>query len=1472
MMLKLRFLSLLLFSATLGLAQGIKKFTPDRQAFLSELAEVLKETNFEEKTEMEGELNQFATVWNSGGISDEEAEQVYKISNHLLRKRMNSFIGWRDFLGSISHLETNEEEKYLLLWLEDLEELSKSRPARYSEDYLHTSFLTFTESTLFNDGRSRWMVLNGDYKFEFDGEPVFTYEMADVWGYFKDDSTLIEGTSLQFYPRQYRLVGKGGITYFTRAGLSADSAYVELSQYEIDVRKADFEADSAKLVTKMFFTEPTLGYYQEKLTSRSGRDASFPRFFSYRKDIEVPNLLPGANYVGGFSMIGSKFYGSGSENKKAELSFAYEGKEVVLARADRFLLRPDKLESNEVQLTMKLKEDSIFHPKVTMRYLAELQQLNIFREKEGVGQTPFSDSYHEMDMFIERISWKLGDPQMYIGNLNMGAENPVIFESKQYYRGSRFSALSGLDNQNPLYRLKQMVDVYGKREFTSAEVGQALRMTEQNAHIFMMQMSVMGFVEYNVDRREAIIGDKVFAYINNHEKKRDYDVIRFVSNLSQGSNARLSLLNYDLEIDGVNSIALSDSQKVGLFPTNGQIIIHEDLNFDFDGRITAGRFTYWGETFKFNYDQFRINMNEIDSMRFKVLSFDQNALGQRHLVSVKTVLQGLTGELLIDDPNNKSGKDVYSEYPIFKSAKDSYVYYDKKNIFNGVYDRTEFYVQLEPFTIDSLDNTTTEGLVFDGTFTSAGIFPDMDQTLKVQRDYSLGFTTETPPAGLAAYGGKGTYTSTISLSNEGLRGNGRIDYLNSYATSEEFFFFPDSTNGQTTAYEITAQATGTEYPHVLADQVALHWEPKNDVLYTTSAESGPFQMYDDIGMLGTGTLAHGPSALRGKGLMQFLNAETRSKDYLFKNRKFSSGALAFQVRANEEAEWGFAMENARGEVDFNREKGDFTLNDPAGFFSFPDNMYICYMDHAKWNIPEKSVSVDKTGAQASSLMVSVHPQQDSLRFQAGRTKFFLENSLLESFEVPNIEVADASIFPDTGYVAIERKADMRTLNNAAITANRETQHHSFYGGVIDIESRRYYEGSADYEYLDQDGTPWPIHFENVHVDDSIMTTVGKAQVKQEDDFYMSPYFAFYGRVALKADRKALDFKGFTHILADCPSVSTDWFAFNSIVDPDNIVIDLPEVDPDDKTKTLANGIYLSADTIGGYAAFLSTEVRPVDKQMFFANGKLYFDEDEASYVITTEERLYDPSAAGNYLAFNTVSCTMKGEGNMSLGDGRSQLSLNSWGTIDYNLNNDNMVLDLVLGIDFPFNKSLSEALAASLNKKTALEGADMGRPAFKAALTAELDDKDRKKFMDDISNYGAPQKLPAELENTILLTDVKIKWTPTAVSFLSEGKIGVGAFGENIVNKKMEGYLEIQRRRRGDEIYLYLDAGNTYHYVEYKRNQLSIFSSEDEVMTPLKELDIKDRRSEAKGLPVFTYLIGTKGKMNRFLNRFEKFE
>lgn len=1467
---KLYFIIFLLAGGLLS-AQSLRKFSREKSAYLQDLRKYLEDNNDGvEKDTLALVVANFDSIFFSFNEAEEKA--LYEVSDNFIRKRVNDLADWRHFLETLSYFKEELEAGQLATFLEDFKSISL-KPARNSRQYLATMHNVFYRNVLFDDGRLRWELWGEKPVYSFKEEPIFTFDVSDLIGYYKSDSTLIEATAGIFKPRKYLFEGQGGIAYFTRAGLSEDSAYVEIDQFNFDVTKPDLQIDSVTLYTNFYLNEPTAGSFHERLTSQSNSsNATFPRFRSYRNDIFIPYILPKAQFTGGFSIIGNRFYGGNNDSSKATISFNYKDTLLLKARSNRFWLRQDKVYSENVEAVIYLKQDSIYHPKLTFRYLPKIDQVSLLRKDEGMGSAIFSDTYHNIDLVFDQINWKVDQPQMIISSNNFGSISPVVVESKNYYREKRFQDLGGMSNRHPLYELQRLSQrMGGRREFSDEDIAYHLKMDKSDAHRFLMRFAILGFIDYNVDTRQAYFKDKIFEYILNARDLRDYDVIQFVSRLEGQANAKLSLEDYAMEIRGIKSIALSDSQRVGLFPYGQKILLKKGLNFDFDGQITAGRFNFWGKNFKFDYDGFRIAMTNVDSMRFKVMSFEPNSLGQKYLVDVKTVLQDLTGDLQIDKPNNKSGRNSYSEYPIFTSGKDSYIYYDKPSIFGGVYNREEFYVRLDPFEIDSLDNISTTGLAFSGTFTSAGIFPEFDEKIKVQPDYSLGFERETPPEGYPAYGGKGNYTASLSLSNEGLRGNGRIDYLNSYALSEEFFFFPDSTDGQTTAYEIDEiKGKAGSNPHVIVDAVQLHWEPKNDVLYTTTLER-PFDMYDALGMRTTGTLAHSPNGLKGKGLAEFLDAETRAKDYTFESRRLLSPNTEFRVRANPSADWGFGVKNATAEVDFDEEKGRFSLNDEGAYFELTANKYIAFMDFALWEIPQKAIDLSRKKGLQQSEMISVHPKQDSLRFLASHSKFYLENTLLEAFEVPEILVADAYIYPDTGYVAIDSNAAMRTLNNASISASITNMFHSFYGGVIDIAGANYFKGTADYEYLDQDGTPWPIKFQDIHVDTG--TTVGSARISKDEAFYMSPYFAYYGNVKFKADRRDLLFRGYTHIDADCESISTNWFQFESLIDPKNILIELPEVESDDKTKLLANGIYLASDTISGFAAFLSQEVRPTDKQMFFANGVLYYDEDITSYVITERAKVEDPSLPINILRFNNLECTMEGEGEMSLGDGKSQLEVNSYGIIYYDLNTDEMSLDLSLGLDFLINKDLLEQLSKIIAAGAASDGGvDISRPAFQVSTTHRMKAKDRKEFEDDVAKFGAPEKVPDELKQSILFGDITMNWTPESISFLSDGSIGIAGLGESFTNAKVEGFVEIQRKRRGDEVYIYLDLKGEDVYIDYKRNVMGIYTTNEEFMTALREMELKDRRNEKKGLPPFTYTISTKGKMNRFIRRFENFD
>ena len=285
-------------------------------------------------------------------------------------------------------------------------------------------------------------------------------------------------------------------------------------------------------------------------------------------------------------------------------------------------------------------------------------------------------------------------------------------------------------------------------------------------------------------------------YLDFRMGRKDYDVIRFTSLTgSETTNARIDLLNFDLDLNGVETISICDHQNVVFFPRNQQIILKENRNFVFNGTINAGMLTLSGNGFKFLYDDFRIDMSNIDSLKMKVESGQKDYFGMPMLTDVGNTISQLSGYLQIDEPDNKSGARSNPHFPVINSQIESYVYFDSKDIQGGAYHKDEIFFTLDPFEMDSINTLKRANFNFSGEFES-NIFPTFRENLTIRPDFSLGFKRQTPEEGYPVYGGKATFTNTIDLSNKGLKGNGELNYLTSTSFSEDFTFLPNMVKGQ----------------------------------------------------------------------------------------------------------------------------------------------------------------------------------------------------------------------------------------------------------------------------------------------------------------------------------------------------------------------------------------------------------------------------------------------------------------------------------------------------------------------------------------------------------------------------------------------------------------------------------------------------------------------------------------------------
>jgi hypothetical protein len=116
-----------------------------------------------------------------------------------------------------------------------------------------------------------------------------------------------------------------------------------------------------------------------------------------------------------------------------------------------------------------------------------------------------------------------------------------------------------------------------------------------------------------------------------------------------------------------------------------------------------------------------------------------------------------------------------------------------------------------------------------------------------------------------------------------------------------------------------------------------------------------------------------------------------------------------------------------------------------------------------------------------------------------------------------------------------------------------------------------------------------------------------------------------------------------------------------------------------------------------------------------------------------------------------------------------------------------------------------------------------------------------------------------------------MRWNNESNSWMSVGKIGIGSINNTQINKRVDGLIELQIKRSGDimDIYLQLDR-RTWYYFGYTRGVMQIHSSNSEFLDKIKKLKTADRRMKTTGGESFIYMVSTDVKKNAFLKRYRQ--
>ncbi|MBN2744868.1 MAG: hypothetical protein JXR39_13330 [Marinilabiliaceae bacterium] len=1449
-------------------AQQVYQFSAKYDEFLVQLKDRFELTS--EKKEVKTYMDAFLQFWSSPELPDAARDQIIATLNLLNVKKAQPYPDYDTYLSTYRvFVETKHDAQSFNAWHQAVSDMiKKPRVAlRTVNRLMDVARNQLQKGIIYATPSVSWSATPAFFSYQYDGEQlkaVYPGPFEMTCKAFNDSITIFNTSGSFALNDLVWKADKGSLTW-ERAGFAASDVYATLDTFQIKLEKPYFEASNVVFYNRQFFSFPLKGSIEHKVAGiKTPEDAVYPKFRSSGERFRIDNIHPNMVYEGGFSQHGAKFLGSGTDGEPARINIVRNDTVFVEARSRFFALRKDYITSTDAEVYIRLDSAFIYHPGLLFKFVMNDNELHLIRNGEGLAQSPYFDTYHNISLDVELIRWQLHTNTINFQMVSGAAQNYAFFESLSYYRENFYNQLQGMDAIHPLQGLKNCSRYFHGHPFTAADYAKFLGMPQHQVRQQVMNLSFFGFIGYNVDTDMIEIRDRLEDYLQFRLGKKDYDVIRFNSTTeARVPNAQLDLQNYDLRLNGVSNISICDHQNVVFFPREEKILLKQNRNFSFDGSINAGMLNFFGDGFKFSYDNFRIDMEVIDSMRMQVQTGDLDYFGQPQLAFVRSTIADLSGYLQIDKPNNKSGREKNPQFPILKSDKTSKVYYEKPEIYDNAYKREHFYFALDTFTLTNVNTLNRQNINFAGQFTS-GIFPEFREMLTVRNDYSLGFKRKTPDDGFPAYGGKANYYQDIDLSNKGLHGNGKLTYLTSTAYSEDFLFLPDQVLAQVHQFTMEKQAAGVQFPDVSAKYVDMDFHPYSDDMSVKSLEEN-FTMYNSEAQL-KGSIQVKPTGLEGKGTFYMLHGSLVSPAYQFGHHTVLADSSDFNLSTGGVEGVAFNTTNLISNIDFETRMGTFTAKNAGNKVDFTENRYISYIDRFSWDMDRNYIYLGEKGSKGNRF-VSTHRRQDSLDFYAPLARYDVGLKMIEAEEVKNIHVADVNVFLKNGIVRIRPDAVMDPLDSTTIELNNGL--HKMYNANVTIEGKKSYKGRGWYDFVNGNGKVLPIRFDQIKVDDDVHTTASGV-ITPSNFFTFDKHFAYKGKVALNALDTLLSFNGGVQLLHPCPSGPQAYLQFEGLVDPKKIMIPVGDKLMDADRNDIFADFFLTKDSVHLYSSFLESQKDYSDMSVLKGVGFLRYNASNASFDIAPKHRHERADTTGTILQFLESGCNVYGEGRLNMAIDLDQVMHRAAGTVLHQRDKNQITVSSCYGIDFFFNEEVVEAIKSMfLNSKA--KNSSLSAETFEKRMAEIIGRPAAKALQAERASVGESKSLPDSVAGIFSFANVDWTWRTASSSYVANGVADLTLIRKQMLNRQVTVKAELMRKRSGNSIDLYVAADDEkWVYFSYKAGIMQVLTSDQDLNLKIQTIKSEERKMKTRmGEKQFSYILAPNSKVARFLQRIE---
>jgi len=1392
----------------------------------------------------------FPVSWRKGIRQSAEAMQVRKLPPNPYEGLFKEVVEQMRQSGSSEEIFFGWNQVFLgILGLPDL-----YTPFRINE-FLSLSKAIFASQPGSRIAGGSWSFVGSAPTWHWENQEPRLYFKKVTWSTgYKSDSLRIRETSGSLFPLRNHWQGIGGQCDWARVGLD-NQVYVQLRQYTLSLKGNRFTADSAIFFYPRFFGKTGIsGSFQDQIVSQPDSSLiSYPRFYSFRKDLTITQFGEGIKYVGGFSLEGRSVGGFGTVASPARITLVNNKAKVVFVGAsEKFSLRrADLISSQKVNATLFLGADSINHPELQFQYMPSSRTLLLKRGETGKGRNLFHSSAHQFSFQSEELVMQIDRDSVMIGREALPiVRKPIVrFESQNFFNENEYEAQRGIATRHPLQRLYQLCREKKTMVFDATQLAGWLdpKFTVESIRSLLYEWIAAGYVDFREESNRVTVLDKVLTTVEAATGIRDFDRLR-IDSRTDSVNAWLTLSDKAILIQAVKSLEFSPARRVRLLPLRNEVRLLPGRTLLFSGILKAGFTELTGTRFTYDYPRNTVRMDSIASFRIFLPESSTDSSSFPKALSLTSEIESFAGVLGIDAPENKSGKENIPSFPILNSRTGGFIYYDGFFARDTSLKRDSFYFALAPFIFPGMDQIREDQVRFKGNLFSGSIFPVFGETVRVRPfDYSLGFLHSTPKEGYVAYRGKGTYAGDLDLSNRGLRGKGKLNYLGAVINAEDFVFRPDKVTASARAFSLQEEIRPLPIPKVAGRDVSVTWRPFQDSLYLTSG-TYPFRLFRPGVHVFHGNLIVTPDGVGGSGTLDWPEAILQAGSMQFGAQVARSDSAWLRIKGRSEGEVLLEALNVKGSMDFENSFGRFDGNNPSLLTELPFNGFTTSLTDFDWNAQEKMVYF-RSDTNTAGIFRSRVPGQDSLRFMGKNARYNLRDFGLEIGGVDYIHAADARIIPHEGRISIRANGLFDTLDRAIIFCDTINLNHKITDATVSIQGRKAYAASGFYEY-NLPGKLQRIRFSSIigqRVGKGLMSqkataTRAQGEIDPDDDFRIDTKTTFFGRIGLSSEEVSLSFDGYARLESHALEEKS-WFRLNTKGDKKNLIL-LANRPKNPEGLFLETGLFLSAEKASIYPRFLQPLPFRKDRAVFQAQGFIRYDRLKDQFHFGDSTCVSGGSCAANLMVLDEKSANLTGEGDFNLASGLKAAEVKASGVLRTKLPKtqelsdtgevEQMVLDidLMLGLNLRIparflNIMENELASASFGAQPIpyLSDLDFYRRMFPRVLG---DTEETRDLLGQLSSGFF--ELPARSNPfSFLFGGIKMKWDSEFQAFINANtQVGLISLGGKSVSMKINAFIEMRMPGNlDDRIYLYLKMPNDiYYYFGLRKGFLEMNSND----------------------------------------------